>query len=190
MIRPRLFAAALAAAFLAGEAAAHMPGILRAGTPFVVEEAGVSYALYGVFERGDERFTVTISFSEDFALPFEIFVPHRDELRDHRPAYAIVGAGLPVPGPDELAALPAPLPPGRGAFVELDRVEPRPAFYEFFTRRFFWSSGPVALVLPRGDYEIWIWSPSRTTGKFGLGFGVEERFQMSKAFEGFSTYEW
>ena len=37
-----------------------------------------------------------------------------------------------------------------------------------------WTNGVVAHVLPAGDVRLWVWSPDGTTGKFVLGFGVEE----------------
>lgn len=61
-------------------------------------------------------------------------------------------------------------------------------FYEFFTRRFFWSSGVVAVAVPRGAFEIWIWSPRRTSGKFGIGFGVEERIDFADALANWGDY--
>ena len=155
-------------------AEAHTPGKLLSDEPFVVEHAEDSYGLFGVFTTGDERFVVRLTHAERFAAPVEIFVPHRDELRDHRPAYAVVGPGLPAPNADELAALPAPLPDGWGAVVELNQATPRAVLFESIMRRFYWSSEPLAIVFPTGDSEIWIWSPARTTGKIGLGFGVEE----------------
>ena len=170
-------------------ARAHSPSVLSPGAPTVIEDTSISYALYGVFETGDEVFRVKLSFPEDFALPVEVFVPHRDELKEHRPAFALVGPGLLFePMAEERAALPLPLPAGAGAYVDLNRVSPRPVFYETFTRRFFWSTGAVALVVPKGDYELWMWSPNKTRGKFGIGFGVEEGGDFSRAFEDWSVY--
>lgn len=168
----------------------HAPGELIAGQPNHVHDASISHALYGIFETGHEQFTVELGFEEDFAFPVELFVPHRDELREHRPAWALVGPGLPQPSDEEKSALPRPLPDGAGAFVDLNRVTPRPAFYESHTRRFFWSSGPVALVVRKGDYQFWIWSPERTKGKFGLGFGVEEGGGYLEVFRNWRLYAW
>jgi hypothetical protein len=66
--------------------------------------------------------------------------------------------------------------------------DPRPVFYESFTRRFFWSSGVTAYVVPPGDYELWIWSPAGTAGKFGVGFGVEEGVDWGEAFDHWLDY--
>ena len=180
--------AGMAAVLLGRPALAHSPGVLQPGRPFTVKDATISRALYGTFGRGDDVFIVRLHFDEDFALPVELLVPHRDESRKHRPAYAIVGAGLPVPTDEQRQLLPRAVGTGLGSFIDMNRIEPRPAIYESFTRRFFWSSGPVAVVLPRGDYEIWIWSPDRTIGKVVIGFGVEERVDVGDALRDWATY--
>ena len=89
---------------------------------------------------------------------------------------------------DELAALPAPLPAGWGAEVELNQIAPRPVFFESVMRRFYWTSESLAVVFPAGPSEIWVWSPARTTGKFGLGFGVEEGGGYLAALDDWSLY--
>lgn len=166
----------------------HSPGLLDPDHPFHVDDAAISRALYGEFQTGEEVFIVELTFKEDFALPFELFVPHRNELKGHRPAYAIVGNNLPVPSIAQLAALPKLLPIGAGAYVDLNEINPRPVFYESFTRRFFYSSGVTAYVLPKGSYEFWLWSPQKTSGKFGIGFGVEERVEWRDALNNWGFY--
>lgn len=169
-------------------AEAHTPGKLLTERPYQVTRPTDSYALFGVFHTGRERFVVQLTHSERFAAPVEVFVPHTDDLRGHRPAYAVVGLGLPPPDAVELAALPAPLPAGWGAVVELDLVAPRPVFFESIMRRFYWTSEALAVVFPAGPSEIWVWSPAHTTGKFGLGFGVEEGGGYLSAFADWSLY--
>ena len=107
--------------------------------------------------------------------PFTVFAPNDQAF-----------AKLPEGTVEERAGPPRPLPVAAGAIVDLNRIEPRPAFHEFFTRRFFWSRGAIAVVVPKGDYEIWIWAPGGTTGKLGFGFGVgvEEKLNFAEAFEG------
>lgn len=154
---------------------AHIP--LVAKPELDVADPQISHAIYGTLEgREDEVFVFRLSFEEPFALPFELLVPRRRSLEDHRPAYAVVGPGLPEPSVDELAVLPRPLPDGMGAFVELDEEPKRLVIFESFTRRAFFSSGPIALALEAGDFEIWVFSPEGTAGDFVMGFGVEEDF--------------
>lgn len=167
---------------------AHAPGRLRADSPFVFERPEISYAAFGEFVTGDERFVITLTHQTRFAAPVEVLVPHQQNLAEHRPAWAVVGPGLPAPSAEELAALPMPLPAGAGAVVELNQVRPRPALYENVMRRFFWTSGPLAVVFPAGPSELWIWSPGRTRGEFGIGYGVEEGGGYLEAFEDWSFY--
>ncbi len=169
-------------------ATAHAPGRLHADQVFVLEKPAISYAVFGEFATGDERFVLTVTHPMRFGTPVELLVPHQSNLRDHRPAWAVVGPGLPAPSAEELAALPAPLPAGWGAVVDLNQVTPRPAIFESVMRRFFWTSGALAVVFPKGKSEVWIWSPAKTRGKFGLGYGVEEGGGYMEALKDWAFY--
>jgi hypothetical protein len=145
--------------------------------PVEVPNPKVSWAYVGEFVDGDEVFEVVLDYpDEGFALPIEMLVPHQRALEDHRPAYAVVGPGLPPPTEEERALLPRAVPEGMGVFVERNDVAARRVIFEGVLRRVYWSSGPVALALDRGSSEIWIWSPEQSTGSFTLGLGVEEDF--------------
>lgn len=168
---------------------AHVPRI--AEPELDIDRADISHAIYGTLEHPDDHFVIRLEFAEPFALPFDILVPRRRELSDHRPAFAVVGPGLPAPTPEQAALLPEPVPPGLGVFLELDEVDPRPVTFESFSRRVFWSSGPIALALAAGEFEIWVFSPKGTTGEFVLAFGVEEDFASvgcGPLIEDWSTY--
>lgn len=169
-------------------ASAHAPGRLHDDEVFVLEKPGISYAVFGEFLTGKERFVLTVNHPVRFGTPLELLVPHQENLRDHRPAWAVVGPGLPAPSAEELAALPAPLPTGWGAVVDLNQVAPRPALFESVTRRFFWTSGALAVVFPKGQTEVWIWAPASTRGKFGLGYGVEEGGGYMEALKDWAFY--
>ena len=167
---------------------AHAPGHLLPDVPFVFLKPATSYAVFGEFLTGEERFIVKLTQPVRFAAPVEIFVPHESTLAAHRPAWAVVGPGLPAPSAEELAALPVPLPAGFGAVVDLNQVSPRPAFFENVMRRFFWTSGAMAVVFPKGESELWVWCPGKTKGKFGLGYGVEEGGGYMEALKDWSFY--
>jgi hypothetical protein len=169
-------------------ALAHTPAHVLPGVPFAIEKPQFSYALFGEFVTGEERFVVTFDQPTRFGTPVELFVPHRAELFAHRPAWALVGPGLPAPSAEERAALPAALPDGWGAVVELDAGATRGVFFESIMRRFFWSTGPLAVVFPAGPSELWVWSPQHTVGKFGVGYGVEEGGGYTDAFKDWSFY--
>ncbi len=179
---------ALALLLLPALAWSHTPGRLDPTTAFVPADPKDSYALYGEFVTGEERFVIKLRLDERYAVPLEVFVPKQSGNEEHRPAWALVGPGLPAPTAEELAALPATLPDGWGAIVDLDTVSPRPIFYEFVMRRFYWSSGAMNVVFPQGDSELWVFSPRKTKGKFGIGFGVEEGGGYFAALKDWSFY--
>lgn len=168
---------------------AHQPRVLEAGTPFVVDDPLLSAALYGTFDSGDEFFEVELELTAPLALPIEVLVPRRDAYEDHRPLYAIVGAGLPAPTEAVEALLPRALPEGAGVLLGRYELQDREVIFESFTRRIFWTNGVTAYVLPAGDVRIWMWSPSGTKGDFVLGFGVEEGGQdFGEIFSNWGSY--
>ena len=150
----------------------------------------ISYAVNGRFETGDEVFEIPLTYEDGFTLPFELLVEKKAANADHRPMYAVIGPGLPVPTDTERSLLPRALPTGWGAFVDANDDAERLVIFESVMRRFYWSSVATALVLPGGNYEILIWSPEGTTGDFVMAFGVEEDFSdgYGGLFEDWSTY--
>jgi hypothetical protein len=176
-------------ALVAASALAHRPRVLVSGQRFVVEDVLISAALYGEFKGSGDLFEVQLEPDNPVALPVEILVPQRDQLRSHRPLFAIVGAGLPAPTADEERLLPRALPPGMGVLLGRYARADREVIFESFTRRVFWTNGVTAYVLPAGDVRIWIWSPDATLGRFVLGFGVEEGGQdLGDLIDNWSTY--
>ncbi|HEY3450383.1 MAG TPA: hypothetical protein VGK67_28775 [Myxococcales bacterium] len=182
---------ALFALFVSVPAVAHAPGMLHADQTTVLENPKASRILVGTFRTGSELFVARLTFETGFATPFEIFTPHREELRNFRPAYAVVCQGLPIPPMEVQTRLPRPLPEGAGAFVDFNELVPRPVLWEFVMRRVYWTTDPTAVPLPAGDCDVWIWSPSKQRGPMALGVGVEEKFGMqavSDLFENWSDY--
>lgn len=167
---------------------AHQPTTLD--DTFEVENPYISYAATGTFTTGDEVFTVKLSYDRGFALPFEMLVEKRPASKDHRPMYAVVGPGLPEASEDVKALLPKELPEGSGVYLDRNDDPERLVIFESVMRRFYWTSEAVALALPPGDFEVWLWSPVGTTGDFVLGFGVEEDFSngFGGLFEDWSIY--
>ncbi len=168
---------------------AHQPNVFEEGELLVVSDPLLSFALYGNFESPDSFFEAQMQLERPLAIPIEILVAARDELTDHKPLFAIVGPGLPEPTEEEKALLPRPLPDGKGIVVARYEREDREILFESYTRRAFYTNGVVAHVLPAGDVRLWVWSPEGTTGKFVLGFGVEEGGQdMGEILSNWSDY--
>jgi hypothetical protein len=159
---------------LAPLAQAHRPTEGSADTD--IADPTISWFVEGELDGPGDVQEVHLEMPRDFALPFELMVPHQARYADWRPAYAIVGPGLPTPSAEELAALPMPIPEGEGAYVDLNDDPERQVYFEDVFRRTYWSSGTIAIPLHQGDNHVWIWSPTGESGPYGLGFGVEEDF--------------
>lgn len=170
-------------------ASAHQPSA-GGGEEFVVPDPYISYAYNATFTTGDEVLIVELTYDRGFSLPFELLVEDRAATKDFRPRYAVVGPGLPAPTDDERALLPEEVPDGAGVYVDLNDDEPRESIFEGVMRRVYFTTGPVALLLQPGEYEVWIWSPEGDAGDIVLGFGVEEDFSggFGGVFEDWSTY--
>jgi hypothetical protein len=169
-------AAGLAGLVLALPLHGHGPLFLE-DEVLAVDEPTLSQVIAGVFETGDEVFSIHLDFvDEGFAFPLELLVPHQPALAGHRPAFAVIGPGLPPPTDAERARIPGDIPDGAGVVVEDNAVDPRPVLFEGFMRRVYWTSRAIAVAVDAGPTEVRVWSPGRTTGKFAVGLGVEEDF--------------
>lgn len=176
---------------LMAPASAHRPA--AAERDVTIDKPTVSWVLAGAFEDGDEVFTVTLPLEAPIAVPFELMVPAQPRWEDHRPAYAIVGPGLPLPDDATRAWLPREVPEGHGVFVDRNDRRERLVYFEQVMRRTLWTTGSIALPLTGEAHEVWIWSPEGTTGDFQLGFGVEEDFSdggFGALFADFGRYAW
>lgn len=169
-------------------ASAHQPAEVE--TDFEVPNPYISYAVNGSFHEGHEVYELHLSYDRGFALPFELLTEKRAGLEDFRPMYAVVGPNLPAPTEADLAVLPFPVEDGLGVFVDRNDDPERLVIFESVMRRFYWSSGAIALALDPGDYEVWVWSPEEKQGDFVLGMGVEEDFSggFGGLFEEWGTY--
>lgn len=155
-------------------ASAHRPESAQLITP--IDDPTVSWVINGGFSTGDEVFTIKLDFPRPFALPMELMVEHRAGTEDFRPAYAVVGPGLPAVRPDDAALLPKEVPAGWGAYIAWNDEVDREVYFEQVMRRTMYTTGSFALALREGPNEVWIWSPAGDPGDWQLGLGVEEDF--------------
>lgn len=172
-------------------ASAHRPQ--AAEEMLEIELPKVSHVVGGKFEAGDEVFRVLLTYDEPFAMPMELMVPKVPKNENHRPAFAMVGPGLPTPTAEQIAVLPFEVPDGSGVYIDLNQDE-REVYFEQVMRRNLWTTGSVALHLPAAaTYEVWVWSPEFTVGEFWFGFGVEEDFSggaWGPVFQNWGTFGW
>jgi len=173
-------------------ALAHRPQV--ADEFLEIPDPTISYVIGGDFVDGVEVFTIELVYEEPFALPMELMVPRRGDPDAHRPAFAVVGPGLPAPTAEQLDWLPKEVPEGHGVFIDRNDDAEREVYFETIMRRTLWTTGSTAIHLPAADtYEIWIWSPDFTVGEFWFGFGVEEDFTgdaWSPVFSDWGLFAW
>lgn len=179
----------LLALLLVPEASAHRPASAELTT--VIDDPTVSWVVNGELHNGDEVFTIKLDFPRPFALPMELMTEHRANAADFRPAYAVVGPGLPAPTAEDAARLPRDVPEGWGAFIAWNDDVEREVYFEQVMRRTMYTTGSLALALREGPHEIWIWNPDGEPGDWQLGLGVEEDFSggaFSDIFSHWSQY--
>ena len=169
-------------------ATAHQPAAVQ--QDLEVADPYISYAVNGTFVTGREVYTVRLAYERGFALPFELLVEKRSGNEAFRPMYAVVGPGLPAATEEERRLLPKAIPDGAGLYLDRNEDAQRLVVFESVMRRVYWSTEAVALALPPGDFEVWVWSPEGDAGDFVLGFGVEEDFSngFGGLFSEWSTY--
>lgn len=181
----------MTALLLASAGQGHQPATLDGVR--VIEKPTISHALYGELSDEVPVLEIKMDFEQSFAMPFELLVPHKSEFQNFRPMMAVVAPGLPPPNATEsdlLREAGIEIPDGTGVYVDQNDDEERLVIFESFTRRVFWSTGPIALAVGPGTTQIFVWSPEGETGAITVGFGVEEDFSdgFGKVFEDWSLY--
>ena len=181
----------MTALLLASTGQGHQPATLD--DVRVIEKPTISHALYGELSEEVPLLEIKMEFEQGFAMPFELLVPHKSEFQNFRPVMAVVAPGLPAPNATEsdlLQEVGIEIPDGSGVYVDQNNDEERLVIFESFTRRVFWSTGPIALAVRPGTTQIFVWSPEGENGAITVGFGVEEDFSdgFGKVFEDWSRY--
>lgn len=158
----RRFLLALLFLLLASPAGAHLPPS--------EEDLALTRSVAGAFESGDEVFALSLHLEVAMAVPVDVLVPPSDRYEEHRPALLLLGEGTRALAADDVARLPVDAEEG---WLTWNQEAERPLVFDVSARRVWWSSGPVALPLAAGDYQLVVWSPEGTPGAFGVGVGVD-----------------
>ena len=106
----------------------------------------------------------------------QLGVPFIERYVDYRPAFALLGPGLPP-----VEALPFTVPEGYGGVVyTTDAVESPVVFNEEFTGTKSWQFDMQTIELPEtGLYYIVGFVPSEESGKFWIAPGTREEFGLA-----------
>ena len=190
-------AAVPAATVWAPQAVAHVPFLeparpsvapAVAGDPFPgavpLPDAAVSRAVYGTLAAGEPFDVYRLTVTKAADTPVQLLVPATSAYAGFRPAFALIGPGVP----------PAGVPPGfvstrlqtafgaaagdAGVAVVTDPgADPRPTFYEPFSFSTYYRGGETSVRLrPGEDYYLVVYDPAGGTGEYVLGIAEAESF--------------
>ena len=163
------------------------PGAIR--LPDVV----VSRAVYGTLAPGEAFDAYRLSVSRPVSTPVEMLVPKSGAYRDFRPAFALVGTGLPAAGVPpafirerlRTAYTAVSLVPGaypRVLVVPDPAAAARDGFYEPFSFTRYYRGGATRVDLSPGlTYYLVVYDPAGQTGEYALGIGEAEKFTAGDA---------
>lgn len=142
--------------------------------PYKIEQSIAVYS-WLEFENGytDDIDFYTFDLDGSTRVFVESLVPVLPEYEQFLPSFAVIGPGLPDPGP----ALPFTLPPGYGAYVleDLKPGQQRPKFFEPFGNKWYYQGPTFDQVLSNpGTYYVVYWDPYSQGGDYVAVLGYEE----------------
>ncbi len=158
-----------------------------AGDPFPgavpVPDAAISRAVYGTLVGGERFDAYRLTVSKAARTPVDLLVPRSAAGAGFRPAFALVGPGVPPAGSppgfvgDRLRAAYGTTA-GLGVRVVPDPgAEPRPTFYEPFSFTTYYRGGETSAELEPGrDYYVVVYDPAGGVGEYALGIAEAESF--------------
>ncbi|MBP7937378.1 MAG: hypothetical protein KA354_22260 [Phycisphaerae bacterium] len=158
-------------------ASAHLP-IFDDGTAvdaehaLVVSDIGLSQVVYHEVTEPVQPLWIAFDAVAGQELYFNPGVPAIDRLKDYRPAFALVGPGLPA------ATLPFTIPGGDGAkiYPTTDITDPE-FFHEPFSGTDSWILFKEMVTLPQsGRYYLVGYVPTGQPGRFWVAIGKREEF--------------
>jgi hypothetical protein len=156
-------------------------------------DVAVSRAVYGTLAPGEAFDAYRLTVSRPSSTPVEMLVPKTTAYRAFRPAFALVGPGLPAGGTPppfiaqrlRTAYTAVSLVPGaypQVLVVPDPGVSPRPTFYEPFSFSTYYRGGATRVDLKPGvTYYLVVYDSMRQTGPYALGIGTAERFTAGDA---------
>ncbi len=140
-------------------------------TPFRPELPEQSIAVYAWLDgpRDVDVYVVTLTRETPFLA--EVLVPVHPRYETFRPAFAVIGKGL----PDAPRCLPVRPFEGYGALVFLEDVRTeRETFYEPFGGKSYYQGPRFERTLPPGTYAVVYWDPRHRRGDYVAVLGKKE----------------
>lgn len=152
--------------------------------PYRVEDATISYALYGYLDEADiDVFQLDFS-ADDNQLRVEVLVPVCGEhYAEFQPHYAVFSDNPAAADPDLTEAeFPFAVPEGYApVYVDADAAPEgeRETFVEAFGGTEFYEAPRLDLDVPAGTYLIAVYAPDEeTSGDYTIATGYREVFSM------------
>jgi len=180
----RLFAALAFVSLLGQTTLAHQPTMgdgTATGPDSAIQFDDIQLSRVVYEEITDESPSLWIEFEidEPQSLRISLGLPFIDGLESFRPAFAVLGPGLPA------IDLPVETPEGLGGILfETDEVVEPEVFYEPFSGTTSWILREEDVDLPEaGTFYIVVFVPSGETGKLWLAPGAREEFSLSDIWE-------
>jgi len=164
------------------------PGAIR------LPDAAVSRAVYGTLAPWESFDAYRLTVSRPANTPVEMLVPKTGKYRDFRPAFALIGPGLPAtgrPAPSFIAerlrtayTAVSPIPGAypRVLIVPDPGAAERARFYEPFSFTSYYRGGATRVELKPGvTYYLVVYVSAGQTGEYALGIGEAEKFTAGDA---------
>jgi hypothetical protein len=139
-----------------------------------LDDIQLSRVFYHEVTEAAPSIWLTFEVDQPQSLYVSLGLPLLDRLENYRPAFAVLGPGLPN------LELPIDVPDGLGGLLfETDAVTEPEVFYEPFSRTTSWILREEYVDLPEaGTYFIVAFVPSGETGKLWLAPGDREEFGL------------
>lgn len=144
--------------------------------PLALGDVTQSKAIYAWLSSGSDVDVLTFEITGPTRLFAEALVPVCPAYATFRPAFAVVGPGLPQPE----ASIPFELPAGYGAWVvEPGAPESWDTFYEPFGGKSYYDGPNFDLQISTpGHWYLVYWDPAGVGGDYVASVGFTERFGL------------
>jgi len=165
-------------------AVAHQPTLsdgsaVDAESAIVFSDIGLSRVVYHEVTNEAPQLWIKFDIPAPQSVYFSLGLPLIDRLADFRPAFAVLGPGLPE------VDFPFETPGGLGGLIfETDDGREPEVFHEPFSGTSSWILREEYVDLPEaGTYFVVAYVPSGETGKLWLAPGDREEFGLAEIFE-------
>ena len=163
-----------------GSALAHQPTIsdgtaTSSESALFLEDIDLSRVVYHEATADAQQLWIEFEIAEPQSVFVSLGVPVIDRLAEYRPAFVVLGPGLPA------VELPFDVPDGLGGLLFTTDGVPDPVvFDEPFSRTSSWILCEEDIELPEaGTYFIVAFAPSGEEGKLWIAPGDREEFSLA-----------